>query len=244
MSGPAASPASSKPQELDVRLDDIIQETHDVRTFRVGVPKSANFHFLPGQFVMLSFPNDKLSRAYSMASSPLDEGYLDLTMREEGVFTKRMFQLKGGETLKVKGPYGKFIFTEDMANEVVLISGGTGVTPFRGIARYVLQKHLPTRVTIIYSVRTPNDVIFGKEFQDMAQKHPQILFLPTVTRPQPGDNWPGRTGRISPELLKSSIPDLQKPLYYFCGPPDLIKASEDALKTFGVPETRLHKEAW
>lgn len=230
------------------KIKEIIQETPDVKTFRVAFPDSANFNFIAGQFVMLYFNDDpKTRRAYSISSSPLDKGFVDITLNKVGKFTTRMFSLKGGEEICAEGPYGKFLYNESEAKHAVLISGGTGVTPYRCIARYVVQKNIANKVTILYSVRVPQEIIFQKEFEAMSSKHANIKFYATVTRPHlmaPGVAWSGPTGRLNLDVIRAQVSDFFEAVYYLCGSNQLIDDLSRALRGSGVKEGNIRFEKW
>ena len=102
-------------QEYILKISKITDETMSVKAFRVELPKDANIDFYPGQFFMVSFVNEpeiKLSRAYSISSSPLNRNYLEIALDKVGPFTTKLFSMKEGDLLKFKGPYGKFYFSE------------------------------------------------------------------------------------------------------------------------------------
>lgn len=227
-------------------VDKIVDESPGIRTFRLRFPAPGDFSFLPGQFVMLSFPDaPRYSRAYSIGSSPLEKGFIDVTLNKVAKFTARMFELQGGETLVARGPYGKWVYTDDIPH-AVLISGGTGVTPFRCISRYVIHKGLPNRITILYSTRTPTDIIYRQEFQDLARR-PNFKVVFTVTRPQlmpEGQSWEGAKGRFGVGMIEEAVPDFYEATYFLCGPNQLVRDLSAALAAKGVPAQHIRREKW
>jgi len=198
--------------------------------------------------MMFHFPGaPKVTRAYSIASSPLEEGYIDIALNEVHAFTARMFSLRRGETLLAHGPYGKWVY-EDHIPHAVLISGGTGITPIRGIVRYVLGKGLPNRLTILASARTPADLLYREESAEWSRR-PNIRVVHTITRPHllaPHEKWDGPTGRIDLAMVKAAVPetDFPKAHFYMCGPNQLIEALAGALSADGVPRERIRYEKW
>lgn len=230
----------------EVLVEDVRSETPSVKTFRLRFPSGTGFDFLPGQFVMLYFPdNPKRGRAYSIASSPLEQGVVEISLNRVGAFTARLFDLKANERLLLKGPYGKWVYTDDVPH-AVLISGGTGVTPFRCIARYVVQKKLPNRLTILSSSRTPSDILYRAEFDGYA-RFPNIRVVHTITRPRlmgPDERWDGLTGRINLDKIVAVVPDFEQAHYYMCGPNQLIDSLSAALAAKGIPRERIRYEKW
>src|SRR2546426_4679241 len=140
----------------------VVQETHDTRTFRLEPSPDFDMSWKPGQFITVNFPEDpKTKRAYSLSSSPLDDHFLEVTVKLMGHMGTHLYKdAREGTTLSVIPPRGKFLLPDDPDKPLLLIAGGSGVTPYRGMMRYIMQKNLPTPVTVLYSVRVPVDIIF------------------------------------------------------------------------------------
>src|SRR3989344_8300136 len=91
-----------------LKISEITDETPTVKSFKARLPENLNIDFYPGQFFMVSFPNDpeiKTARAYSISSSPEQKKYLEIALNKVGPFTAKMFELKPSDSLKFKGPY-------------------------------------------------------------------------------------------------------------------------------------------
>lgn len=229
-------------------IDKITQETPEVRTFRVVKPNGDKFDFMAGQFYMLQFADDpKTVRAYSVASSPADEGYIEVTLNKVGKFTTRLFNLSAPASIMIRGPFGKFVMDTDKMKHIVCIAGGTGITPFRSMTRYIIQKGLPNRATISYSVRVPSEIIYHKEFEELAAQHKNVTFYATVTRPHlmpPGTAWNGPTGRLSAATFQKIIPDFKEAYYFICGSNELIDNLSGDLVKAGVGQDHVIFEKW
>jgi hypothetical protein len=100
-----------------------------------------------------------------------------------------------GDKLLVIPPVGKFVPVYEPDKHLICIAGGSGVTPFRGFVREATRRELETKITILYSVRTTNDIIFNAEFRELAQANKNFNFYVTCTRLVPEDPWTGRRGR-------------------------------------------------
>src|SRR5689334_13515223 len=122
--------------EFDAEVIDIIDETPDTRTLRLVRP--ADFNFVAGQFVNVTIRNPRARRAYSIASSPQDP-HLDLTVRRlpGGLVSKVLTEnVAVGETLNLRGPYGRFVLAD---GPLVWVAGGSGIVPFRSMWRHISQ---------------------------------------------------------------------------------------------------------
>lgn len=218
-------------------------EAVGVTTFRFASP--AGFAFTPGQFVMFHFEDDpKTWRAYSICSSPLKAAeHFEVTVGMVGAFSDRLGALTpGGEHgLVARGPFGKWVYDGSL-NHAVLISGGTGITPFRAMCALKRDGGKAGLLTVCYSAKTPDDLIFRGEYD--AWKEAGIVVHPRVTRPQEARSpWNGLTGRwTATELHK--IADDTKAVYYLCGPNKMVQELREGLQGLGVPPENVRTEKW
>lgn len=232
-------------QEHKLKIIGIIDEAPEIKTFRVQIPEGTEINFFPGQFFMVRFDDDpKLQRAYSIASGPTQKNYIDITMNLVGEFTKKLWGCKVGDYLIFKGSYGKFYFNDEIKNNAVLICGGLGITPMMSIIRYCNDKTLPNKINLIYSVRTPADIVYNEELKKIKEQNQNFNYTVTITRPTPELNWNGRTGRIDIELLKQNIADIENSLYYLCGPLEFIKAKIAMLENLGAKKEQIKTDIW
>ncbi|MBI2135264.1 xylene monooxygenase [Candidatus Woesearchaeota archaeon] len=232
-----------KASEHKLKIIGVIDETHDTKTFRIE--RLPGIDFFPGQFFMVRFPNDEtFKRAYSIASSPTDKGFLDITMNLIGEFTKKLWECKAGDYLIFTGPYGKFFFNEDMKQDLVLIGGGLGITPLRSIIRYCASKNLSNKIKLIYSVKTPDAIVFKDELEDFKEKNSNYDFVFTITRPEPEHDWNGKTGRVDEKLLSNNIEDMENSLFFLCGPLEFVKDTRAMLEKLGAKKERIKADIW
>ena len=221
-------------------IEKVIQETHDTRTLRLRLDKPMEFKC--GQFVMVKANiNGKIeNRAFSISSSPMQD-FLDITVKvyPPGKVSPHLYGMKEGERIKIKGPYGNFIFDET-AQEIVLIGGGSGIAPLMGMIRYCRDNGLKPNLLLIYGVRTPGDVIFEKELREFERNGLRCAF----TVDQPDSNWAGFSGRMNTELIKSHVNDFASPLFYICGPPGMAELVENGLKELNVDKDRIKTDKW
>ncbi len=233
----AASPAFA-PRLLAARA-----EVPGVSTFRFASP--AGFAFVPGQFAMFHFEDDpKTWRAYSLCSAPARAAeFFEVTVGMVGPFSDRLGKLTpGGEHgLVVRGPFGKWIY-DGSASHAVLISGGTGITPFRAMCALKLDGGKAGRLTVCYSAKTPDDLVYRSEYA--AWKEAGIVVHPRITRPQEAKvPWNGLTGRWTPaELLE--IADGAAAVFYLCGPNKMVQELREGLQARGVPAENVRTEKW
>ncbi len=223
------------------KIDKIISESHDTRTLQIAPLEGEIFSYAPGQFVMLFLKNEdnefKESRAYSIANSPTTKTHLDITYKKAGYFTSKMHELKEGDIVGIKGPYGKFTYDENF-KDVVLLAGGVGITPFKSYLEYVADKKLPNKVTLIFSNQTESDILYRKHLEDLDNgKNIRVVF--TLTRQE----WNGLCGRIDAKCVKNVCgEDFANKIYYICGTGEFVKAMIELLQKLNIAKESIKVE--
>ncbi|MFO1513907.1 MAG: hypothetical protein U1F83_13490 [Verrucomicrobiota bacterium] len=174
-----------------------------------------------------------------------DRGYYEVTIKREGKMGTRIVDwAKAGDKLVVLPPAGKFLPVYEPNKHLICIAGGSGVTPFRGFVREATQRNWRPR-SRLYSVRTTNDIIFEREFHEMAVENPNFSFYVTCTRLHPEDHWTGRRGRIDAAWVRERIHDLPNTIFYACGPNPLVEFAEEiVLRGLNVPKEQMKTEKW
>jgi ferredoxin-NADP reductase len=132
-------------------------ELPDTKTIRLKWPDGYNPDFKTGQFITLYWPDTpNYKRAYSLSSCALDRGFYEVTVKRDGKMGTRIVDwAKAGDKFFVIPPVGKFLPVYESNKHLVCVAGGSGVTPFRGFVREATRRKLETKITVLYSVRTP-----------------------------------------------------------------------------------------
>ena len=234
-------------QIVEMEIEKVTMELPDTKTIRLKWPADYNPDFKTGQFITLYWPDTpSYKRAYSLSSCALDRGYFETTVKRDGKMGTRIVDwAKPGDKMFVIPPTGKFLPVYEPDRHLVCLAGGSGVTPFRAFVREASKRKLETKITILYSVRTTNDIIFNDEFHKLELDNPQFDFYVTCTRLHAQDPWTGRRGRITAEWVKEHIHDLAKTVFYACGPNELVGFAEHlVLVDLKVPKEQLKTEKW
>jgi glycine betaine catabolism B len=224
-------------QIVEMEIESVTLELPDVKTLRLKWPIGYDPDFKTGQFITLYWPDTPgYKRAYSLSSCALDRGKMG---------TRMVDWAKPGDRLGVIPPVGKFLPVLEPDKYLICIAGGSGVTPFRGFVREATRRELETHITVLYSVRTTNDIIFNEEFRELAQQNQNFAFHVTCTRLHELDGWTGRRGRIDAAWIKEHIVDLPNTVFYACGPTALVDATEHlVVSEMGVPKAQMKTEKW
>lgn len=234
-------------QIAEMEIEAVTMELPDTKTLRLKWPEGYDVNFLTGQFITVFWPDTPAyKRAYSLSSCALDRGFYEVTVKRDGKMGTRIVDwAKAGDKLMVIEPTGKFLPVYEPDKHLICIAGGSGVTPFRGFAREATRRELATKITVLYSVRTTNDIIFHEEFRNLAAENVNFEFLVTCTRLHEQDPWTGRRGRIDANWIKEHIVDLPNTVFYACGPTALVDATEHLIVAeMGVPKAQMKTEKW
>lgn len=214
-----------------------------VKLFRLTF--AGPFRFSAGQFIMIHLkgPDGKpLQRAYSICSPALQQNFIELCIRQVagGAATNILFNLKEGDTLDVSGPLGKFQLPEGIKNDVVFVSGGTGVAPIRCMLQTLPLSKLKNRFWFYFGINTLDDFLFAEEFKVLEKLKNFKLVLVVKEDPR----WKGDVGFISEPVMQKHTPDLSDKAVYMCGPPAMIRFVKAYLPNLGAKPEQVHIDAW
>lgn len=245
---PVEQPPRSSSWRGDLRVAAVFKETEGVKTFRLCEPegKRIPFDFLPGQFLTLRVTpkNKTVQRSYTIASSPSQRDYVEITVKrdERGVVSRFLHDhvAEGDALTLAAAPSGRFTFTGQEADAILLIAGGVGITPMMSIVRYLADWAWRGSVHLVACCRREHDLIFAGELAGIAQRHPNFRLTTVVS--DPGPDWDGPRGRLTREMLLEHVPDVAKRRVHLCGPPPMMDAVSAILLEAGVPKAEIHTE--
>ena len=226
---------------MKATISDIKQETHDVKTFTLDLAEELEFK--SGQFVRLMIPNCKIPRPFSISSAGTKSKQIKITMKiyHAGQFTKEANELKKGTNVEIDGPYGHFIFEKKTKEDIVLIAAGSGISTLHSIMDFIINNNLKNNINILYSVKTPKDIIYEEEIKKLTKAKKNLDFYFTITRKS--KDWNGPTGRLTTEILNKQIKN-KKSLFYICGPSLFVKSIMDSLEDLGINKESIKTERY
>lgn len=229
---------------------DIVEETHNVKTFRLSGKMPIVFSYRPGQFITLILPinGQQVRRSYSMSSSPSRPYTLDITVKrvQNGLVSNWLCdELKTGDTLKVKDPSGKFSCFYHPSEKLLLIGAGSGITPIMSMLRWVADSGAAVDTRVLASFHSLKDIIFRKELESMAFRSGNIKIGIAVSKVQKNKGkWSGLTGRITKQKLLRYAQDIKERHVYLCGPEDFMECIKAMLKEIKFPLDNLYCESF
>jgi len=218
-----------------------------VLEYRLQLVAPPRVGFRAGQYLSLDCGLDAQGlpqrRAYSIASSPGDEGHLVICAKliEGGVGSRFLQRLRVDDEIDFTGPLGFFVLDERHAGDVVFGVTGTGITPVVPMLEELLARDETGRVLLFWNMRTLADVFYRDAISALAARHSRLEVHLALTRPEP--EWRGERGRIGTKLL-AALPTVCEPLFYLVGNGAMIDEVRAALKERGVDRRRIRTEAF
>ncbi|KAK9446495.1 NADH-cytochrome b5 reductase 2 [Limtongia smithiae] len=193
--------------------------------------KSASSGLITASAVLIKYLTAKgnaVIRPYTPISDTEDKGALVLLVKEypEGKASKHIHEMKIGEKLAFKGPIVKYAWSANKHPEIVLVGGGTGITPLYQLIHEINKNPADkTKVTLVYGNVTEEDILLKAQLDKIAAAKPeQFKFVYALDKPPAG--WTGVTGFVTKEVLKGLLPPptAENIKIFVCGPPGLCNA--------------------
>ncbi len=199
-------------------LEDVITETPTIKTFIVR--PDPPIQFLAGQFMQLTVPG--IGEApFTPSSSPYEPEVMEITVLKAGMVTEALHNLKPGDTVGLRGPFGKgYPKDKFYGKEVLVVGGGVGLAPLRSLILSLMHdRDQIKRMSIKYGAKNPNELVYRRMFEEWSRCDKVDM---TVTIDSPAKGWDGRVGLVT-ELLKDL--DIDRPNCYVvsCGPEIMLK---------------------
>jgi len=202
------------------------------------------FRHAPGQFVWLTLgasPFAMQEHPFSIASSPREDGRLELLVRELGDFTRGFDRVRPGDRAWVDGPWGSFSPDQHPgASGYLFVAGGIGLAPVLGMLRTLADRGDRRPLTLISAHRILASIPARDELLGLQER----LDLSVIeVLEEPPEDWTGEQGRVTRELLRRALPPEARGVHAFvCGPVPLTRAVEKWLPELGVGGNRVHTE--
>ena len=237
----------SPKEKLVLKLKEKIRVAPDIYDFVFA--RSRYFAFAPGQYMEWTLghanPDNRGNRRYfTLASSPTEKA-LRLGVKfypQSSSFKQAMLEMKAGDEIVASQLAGDFILPQNPRQKIVLIAGGVGVTPFRSMIKYLLDTHRPRPITLFYANKTVQDILY-KDVFDRAHHELgiQTIYTVTDTRSLP-PAWTGVVGHITPQLIKSKLPDYRRCYFYISGPRGMVDSIKQMLEQMHVSRSNIHSD--
>ena len=247
-----------KQKELIVNCSQIIEETHDVKTFRFLTSPPTTFNYKPGQFVTLDLEIDgkPVKRSYSISSTPSRPHNLEITVKRvpapnhnpsvpPGLVSNWLNDnLTVGSQIKISPPMGNFTCFDNPNRKFLFISAGSGITPMMSMSRWLCDTTPNADIIFVHSAKTVRDIIFRQELELMAFQNPYFQLAITLTSAEYYPNWWGYIGRLNERMIKAISPDFHERIVYVCGSDGFRESVKAILRELEFPMQNYHEESF
>jgi CDP-4-dehydro-6-deoxyglucose reductase len=229
------------PKTLPCRISAIDRLTPDVVRVMLRLPPSADFSFIPGQYIDVIGPGG-IRRSYSLANASAAEKLLEMHIRsvDGGAMSAYWFdQAKANDLLRLNGPLGTFFLRNTADTDLVFLATGTGIAPVKAMLESIADRpsdQRPKSITVLWGGRTAEDMYL--DFKGIAADH---HFVPVLSRG--GAGWTGAKGYVQQALLSHHL-DLSNAAVYACGSDAMIQSAKAVLEQAGLPAKRFYSDAF
>lgn len=244
-----SSPSAALGRPLVV--DEVVHETDDMVSLVLADPTGKPIDFAPGQFFTLVVPVDGvlLRRAYSASSRPGElGGRVRVSVKRipgGKVSEKLVGSARAGQKLTVLGPSGSFgPSASESPRHVVLVAGGSGITPMMSIAKTWLEREPGTSIDLVFGNRSERDVPFGDELAALEHAHGS-RFRVTHVLSEPNEGHTGLRGLLTCDVLARALegrPNADE--HYLCGPEPMREEARRFFRERGVQDARIFEEVF
>lgn len=229
-------------QKIQTKILDKKDLSKDVKLFILETPK--DFDYKAGQYVLIELEIEKQiqRRAYSIASSPNNKGKIELCIKKVSKtgFANELFKLPVRKEISLMGPIGKFFINKKPKQDLVFISVGTGIAPFKSMIEHLLKTlNFKKQITLIHGYRHEEDVLYKKSFSKLEKQFPNFKQNIVLSQPK----------KISKKIQKGHVQDfIKKPEtktnYYICGMKIMVEEVSKKLNSLGVSSENIFFEKY
>ncbi|MEI6420418.1 MAG: FAD-dependent oxidoreductase [bacterium] len=217
------------------------QEAEGVVSLYIKKVDGQKLDFKAGQYLVVKpLGSDLKSKAFTISSAP-SESLVCLTIKVKSGTSLAITNLNIGDKVAVNGPFGHF-YPENNLEELVMLAGGIGVTPFYSVIKDRLENITPGKITLFYSNKNMPQTALFKELNKLSVDNDNFRVIYTFTQEKPTvDNF--EFGRINIKFLKKYLSKLNNKKYYLCGSIQFTNDMWKILKDASVEESSIFTEA-
>ncbi|MBN1521590.1 MAG: FAD/NAD(P)-binding protein [Candidatus Aureabacteria bacterium] len=220
---------------VEAEVTDVIKETPTIVTVRMK-PKE-EIAFATGQFIEMTIPGVG-EAPFTPSSRPSVKDMMEVTVMKVGKVTERIHQLKKGDTVGLRGPFGRgYPLDKFKGKEVLVVGGGCGFAPLRSLM-YSLFERSAEFIQLFFrgGCKTPGELVYRSETDEWAKRKDLDLRL-TVDKPDSG--WKGNVGVVT-TILDDVRMDCKKGIAVVCGPPIMMKFATMKVLEMGFQEESIY----
>ena len=230
-------------KNLRCRVDEKLQLCHDVIQLKIKLADDQRLQFRAGQYIEFILDDGK-RRAFSIANAPHDDEHIELHIRhvDGGVFTDFLFEeMPDKAMLRIEGPLGTFFLREQSTRPILLVGGGTGFGPLKGMVEHALHVGINQPIHVFMGVRARRDLYMEKAVKDWEKQG--VKFTAVLSEPKAEDDWQGESGFVH-DVVAKTYSDMSGFDIYISGPPPMVHAAADLFSQQGALTEHMFSDAF
>lgn len=220
---------------IKAKIEKVITETSNIKTFILRPEEK--IEFLAGQFMMVTVPG--LGEApFTPSSDPHNKEQIEFTIMRAGSVTKKLHSMKEGDSVGLRGPFGKpYPLKSFHGKDVYVIGGGVGLAPLRALLLALSHEldHL-NKVEVRFGARTPSDISYKSQIEEWKKWNKTKIQI-SVDSSEPG--WMGNVGLVT-TILKDGDINVANGVAILCGPPIMMKFANRRLRDMGFADNTIY----
>lgn len=235
------------PRILPARVERKEQLAPDVMALFLKLPSGEQLKFMAGQYLEILLKDGK-RRAFSLANAPHANTLLELHLRliPGGQFTEYVFnEMPDKAILRLEAPFGSFFLREDTTKPIIMVAGGTGFAPIKGMIEHMLHNNIKRPVSLYWGAHARQDLYMTALAEAWAAEHPHIQYIPVLSDPLEADQWQGRTGFVHQAVLDDfAQTGLAEHEVYCCGAPAMVAVAHADFVAAGLSDEAFFSDAF
>ncbi len=228
-----------------------------VRSTDKDTPNFQKFNFKPGQYLEWTLPHKNTDnrgnrRYFTIASSPTEPDFhlgVRIQQNDSSSFKKALLSMKKGDSISVSQLSGDFTLpakSQKSGQKIVLIAGGIGITPFRSMIQHELGTSTDSTqkrdIILFYACAKIDGFAWKDFFESASQKINLKTYMIVSTQPINPQNWQGKIGYITVDMIKETIPDFQERIFYLSGPNAMVNSYKNMLLKLGIQHKNIRTD--
>lgn len=218
-----------------VEVKDEVRGARPVKTFRLKLLDRERFNYVPGQGCLISVFGYGESW-FTVANSPTRSD-LEFSVLKTGKVTSKLHEMKAGDIVGVRGPFGRGFPVEDWKKlNVIAIGGGVGLAPLRSVYQWIVDHRKDYNdLTVVYGARSSQDLVYKEELFQLIEQGYRVQL--SIDRYE--DGWKYFVGSV-PKNVKRLKPEPKDSVAVVCGPPTMIRITLNVLKELGFKSDQIY----
>jgi len=231
--------------EWQASVEQMSRLSPDVMLLQLKLHGSTPLEYRAGQYINIVLDGGE-TRSFSFATAPGKSEFIELHVRliPGGRFTSHVFtQMKAGERLRFRGPFGAFSVQEESHRPIIFVAGATGFAPVKSMLEHAFGRDVRRPMVLYWGVRSRKDLYMAELPERWEREHANFSFVPVLSDPKPEDRWTGRTGLVHQAIIED-FPTLQGYELYACGSLQMVSSAHPEFIAHGLAEEACFSDAF